>query len=276
LLLQWTHQSPRFFVELVDFRQLAAHGAIATFAAGDEGWGLLSFHSSEKLSKGGGCWQVCGDKCPLTQWTCILRAALLHRPQPIFHEGMTMRIDGSSVRAGMVVEYENKLWMVVNHEIRTPGNLRSFNQVEFKDIKTGTKKNLRLRPDEGVERVSLDQRDFQYLYREGDDLVFMDQENYEQITMKADFLGDRVAFMQDGMVVQVELHEGNPIGVKLPDTVILEIVEADPVVKGQTASSSYKPAKLENGIRVMVPPFITTGEKIVVNTNELTYVERAK
>jgi elongation factor P len=187
-----------------------------------------------------------------------------------------MRIDGSSVRAGMVVEYENKLWMVVNHEIRTPGNLRSFNQVEFKDIKTGTKKNLRLRPDEGVERVSLDQRDFQYLYREGDDLVFMDQENYEQITMKADFLGDRVAFMQDGMVVQVELHEGNPIGVKLPDTVILEIVEADPVVKGQTASSSYKPAKLENGIRVMVPPFITTGEKIVVNTNELTYVERAK
>lgn len=187
-----------------------------------------------------------------------------------------MRIDGSSVRAGMVVEYENKLWMVVNHEIRTPGNLRSFNQVEFKDIKTGTKKNLRLRPDEGVERVSLDQRDFQYLYREGDDLVFMDQENYEQIHMKADFLGDRVAFMQDGMVVQVELHEGNPIGVKLPDTVILEIVEADPVVKGQTASSSYKPAKLENGVRVMVPPFITTGEKIVVNTNELTYVERAK
>jgi elongation factor P len=187
-----------------------------------------------------------------------------------------MRIDGSSVRAGMVVDYENKLWVVTSHEIRTPGNLRSFNQVEFKEIKSGVKKNIRLRPDEGVTRVTLDQRDFQYLYREGDDLVFMDQENYEQITMKADFLGDRVAFMQDGMVVQVELHESNPIGVKLPDTVILEIVEADPVVKGQTASSSYKPAKLENGIRVMVPPFITTGEKIVVNTNELTYVERAK
>ena len=187
-----------------------------------------------------------------------------------------MRIDGSSVRAGMVVEYENKLWMVVNHEIRTPGNLRSFNQVEFKDIKSGNKKNIRLRPDEAIERVSLDQRKYQYLYREGDDLVFMDQENYEQLSMAADFLGERVAFLQDGMIVEVELHEGNPIGVKLPDSVILTIVEADPVVKGQTASSSYKPAILENGIRVMVPPFITSGEKIVVNTNELTYVERAK
>lgn len=187
-----------------------------------------------------------------------------------------MRIDGSSVRAGMVVEYEGKLWMVTSHEIRTPGNLRSFNQVEFKDIKSGNKKNIRLRPDEGIERVTLDQRDFQYLYREGDTLTFMDQENYEQITMEADFLGERVAFLQDGMVVQVEMHESNPLGVKFPDSVILEIVEADPVIKGQTASSSYKPAKLENGIRVMVPPFITTGEKIVVNTSELTYIERAK
>lgn len=187
-----------------------------------------------------------------------------------------MRIDGSSLRAGMVVEYEGKLWVVTSHEIRTPGNLRSFNQVEFKDIKSGVKKNTRLRPDEGIERVSLDQRNFQYLFREGDTLTFMDQENYEQITMEADFLGDRVAFLQDGMVVSVELHDGNPLGVKLPDQVILEIVEADPVVKGQTASSSYKPAKLENGVRVMVPPFIGTGDRIVVNTNELTYVERAK
>lgn len=187
-----------------------------------------------------------------------------------------MRIDGSSVRAGMVVDYEGKLWVVTSHEIRTPGNLRSFNQVEFKDIKNGTKKNLRLRPDEGVERVSLDQRDFQYLYREGDTLTFMDQENYEQITMSADFLGERVAFLQDGMVVKVELHESNPIGVQMPTQVILEIVEADPVVKGQTASSSYKPAKLENGVKVMVPPFIGTGDRIVVNTDELTYVERAK
>jgi elongation factor P len=187
-----------------------------------------------------------------------------------------MRIDGGAVRAGMVLEFESKLWVVTSHEIRTPGNLRSFNQVEMKDLKSGNKRGLRLRPDEGMERVTLDQRKFQYLFRDGDTLTFMDEENYEQITMQADFLGERVAFLQDGMVVQVELHEANPIGVKLPEQVTLEIVEADPVVKGQTASSSYKPAKLENGVRVMVPPFIGTGDKIVVNTTDLTYVERAK
>ncbi len=187
-----------------------------------------------------------------------------------------MRVDGGAVRAGMVLEFENKLWVVTSHEIRTPGNLRSFNQVEMKDLKSGNKRGLRLRPDEGMERVTLDQRKFQYLFRDGDTLTFMDEENYEQITMQADFLGERVAFLQDGMVVQVELHEANPIGVKLPEQVTLEIVEADPVVKGQTASSSYKPAKLENGVRVMVPPFIGTGDKIVVNTTDLTYVERAK
>ena len=187
-----------------------------------------------------------------------------------------MRVDGGAVRAGMVLEFENKLWMVTSHEIRTPGNLRSFNQVEMKDLKSGNKRGLRLRPDEGMERVTLDQRKFQYLFRDGDTLTFMDEENYEQITMQADYLGERVAFLQDGMVVQVELHEATPIGVKLPEQVTLEIVEADPVVKGQTASSSYKPAKLENGVRVMVPPFIGTGDRIVVNTTDLTYVERAK
>lgn len=187
-----------------------------------------------------------------------------------------MKISGSSVRTGMVVEYENKLWLVIKHEIRTPGNLRSFNQVEFRDLKSGTKTNLRLRADEMLERAHLDQRDFQFLYADGEHLVFMDNESYEQINLDAELLGDRRAFLQDGMTVKVELHEGRPIGVALPETVILEIVEADPVVKGQTASSSYKPAKLENGLRVMVPPFITTGEKIVVNTEELTYVERAK
>lgn len=187
-----------------------------------------------------------------------------------------MKIAGSAVRTGMVVEYEKKLWLVIKHEIRTPGNLRSFNQVEFRDLKSGTKTNLRLRADEMLERAHLDQRDFQFLYADGESLVFMDNESYEQSNIDAELLGDRRAFLQDGMTVKVELHEGKPIGVALPETVILEIVEADPVVKGQTASSSYKPAQLENGLRVMVPPFITTGEKIVVNTEELTYVERAK
>lgn len=187
-----------------------------------------------------------------------------------------MKVNGSAVRAGMVVEYQSKLWLVVKHEIRTPGNLRSFNQVEMKDIKSGTKTNTRLRADEMLERAHLDQKDFQYLYAEGDKLIFMDQTDYEQISIDKELLGDRAAFLQDGMSVSIEMHEGKPLGVALPTTVVLEIVEADPVIKGQTASSSYKPAKLENGLRVMVPPFITTGEKIVVNTEELAYVERAK
>lgn len=187
-----------------------------------------------------------------------------------------MKVNGSAVRAGMVVTYENKLWLVVKHEIRTPGNLRSFNQVEMKDIKNGTKTNTRLRADEMLERAFLDSKSYQYLYAEGENLIFMDQTDFEQIALPKELLGDRVAFLQDGMIVDVELHEGKALGVALPPTVILEIVEADPVVKGQTASSSYKPAKLENGLKVLVPPFITAGEKIVVNTEELTYVERAK
>ena len=187
-----------------------------------------------------------------------------------------MKINGSAVRSGMVVTYENKLWLVVKHEIRTPGNLRSFNQVELRDIKTGTKNNTRLRADEMLTREHLEQRDFQFLYPEGENLVFMDNETFDQIHIDSELLGDRRAFLQDGMTVKVELHEGKPLGVAFPDTVVLEITETEPVVKGQTASSSYKPATLENGLRVMVPPFITTGEKIVVSTEEISYVERAK
>lgn len=187
-----------------------------------------------------------------------------------------MKINGSAVRSGMVVTYENKLWLVVKHEIRTPGNLRSFNQVELRDIKTGTKNNTRLRADEMLTREHLEQRDFQFLFVDGEHLTFMDNENFEQINIDAELLGDRRAFLQDGMTVKVELHEGKPLGVAFPDTVILQIAETEPVVKGQTASSSYKPATMENGLRVMVPPFIGAGEKIVVSTEEISYVERAK
>lgn len=187
-----------------------------------------------------------------------------------------MKIGGSAVRAGMVVEYEQKLCLVVRHEIRTPGNLRSFNQVELKDVKSGTKKNVRLRADEMLERAHLDQKTYQYLFGDGEVLTFMDTTTYEQIELAADSLGDRLAFLQDGMQVSIELYDGTPLSVDLPEQVICTIAEADPVVKGQTASSSYKPATLDNGVRVMVPPFLGAGERIVVNTAELTYVERAK
>jgi elongation factor P len=127
-----------------------------------------------------------------------------------------------------------------------------------------------------VERVRLEQKDYQFLYTQGETLVFMDTDTYEQMEIPTDFVGERSAFLQDGMKVVVESHEGRPIGISLPDQVTLQIAEADPVVRGQTAASSYKPAILENGVRIMVPPFITAGERVVVDTNEIAYVRRAE
>ncbi|MFD1704247.1 elongation factor P [Methylopila henanensis] len=186
-----------------------------------------------------------------------------------------MKINGNQITPGMVLEHQGGLWAAVKTNAVKPGKGGAFNQVEMKNLIDGRKLNERFRADETVERVRLEQKDFQFLYAEGDDLVFMDTDTYEQITLATDFIGERAAFLQDGMTVTVEMHEERPIGVKLPDQVTLEIVEADPVVKGQTAASSYKPAKLENGLRVMVPPFIASGERIVVDTNEVTYLRRA-
>jgi len=187
-----------------------------------------------------------------------------------------MKIDGSAVRAGMVIEYENKLMLVVKHEIRTPGNLRAFNQVEMRDVKSGIKTNNRYSSGESVERVSLDQKQCNYLYEENGMLVFMDNSSYEQIQLEKTLLGDALPFLRDNMTVSVECHEDKALSVTLPEKVIMTIIEADPVVKGQTASSSYKPAVLENGVRTLVPPFIPAGERIWVNTSDGSYVERAK
>lgn len=187
-----------------------------------------------------------------------------------------MKIDGGAVRMGMVIEWQDKLWQVVKHEIRTPGNLRSFNQVELKDIRNGTKNNPRFASDEKIERVSLEQRSCNFLYEGDGELNFMDNESYEQFTLSKELIGPSSAFLQEGMTVNVEMYESTPISVALPPKVTMKIIEADPVVKGQTVSSSYKPAILENGVRVMVPPFIPAGETIVVDTNTLEYVERAK
>lgn len=187
-----------------------------------------------------------------------------------------MKIDGSSVRAGMVIEHKNRLWLVTRHQIVAPGNWRAFNQLELKDVKTGSKSNERMASDEKVERVSLDQKPYQYLYMEGEMLTLMDNETFEQISVHKDMVGEQMSFLKDGMTIMVESHEGEILHVSLPEKVEMQIVEADPVVKGQTASSSYKPAKLENGLRVLVPPFIESGERIIVNTLDLSYVERAK
>ena len=187
-----------------------------------------------------------------------------------------MKINGNEIKPGNVLLHNGDLYVAVKCHAVKPGKGGAFNQVEMKGIVNGTKLNERFRASETVERVRLEQKDYQYLYEQGDMLVFMDTEDYDQIELPQEFVGERSAFLQDGMMVTVESYEGKPLGISLPDQVTLEIVEADPVVKGQTASSSYKPAKLENGLKVMVPPFITAGEKVVVDTNEVTYIRRAE
>lgn len=187
-----------------------------------------------------------------------------------------MKIDGVSIRIGNVLQHKNRLWVVTKTQHTQPGKGGAYMQVEMKDIRDGTKLNERFRSAETVERVRLDQKDYQYLYDDGDLLHFMNNDDFEQITIKSELVGENVAFLQEGMMVTVESFDSDPIGVQLPSQVTCEIVEADPVVKGQTAASSYKPAVLDNGLRVMVPPFIESGTRIVVNTEDRTYVERAK
>ena len=166
--------------------------------------------------------------------------------------------------------------VVTNYEIMQPGKGASVIQVEMRDIRTGNKDNVRFRTQETVERIRLDQSDHQYLFNDGESYTFMNTESYEQVMVSKDVIGDAAVFLQDGMTVSIETHEGEPLGVQLPDQVTMEIVEAEPVVKGQTATTSYKPALLENGAKVMVPPFIDVGTKIIVRTEDSTYVERAK
>lgn len=187
-----------------------------------------------------------------------------------------MKINGNEIKPGNVIEHKGGLWIAVKTNAVKPGKGGAFNQVELKNLIEGTKLNERFRASETVEKIRLEQKDFQFLYGEGEMLVFMDLATYDQLELQKEFVGDRAAFLQDGMSVRVEMYEEKPIGIFLPDQVVLEITEADPVVKGQTVSSSYKPAVMENGIRVMVPPFIEAGERIVVDTNEITYIRRAE
>ena len=186
-----------------------------------------------------------------------------------------MKINGNEIRPGNVIEHQGGLWIAVKTQAVKPGKGPAYAQVELKNLINGSKLNERFRASETVEKVRLEQKDYQFLYTKGEMLVFMDSANYEQLEIQTDFIGERAAFLQDGMTVTVESYEDKPIGVSLPDQVTLAIAEADPVVKGQTASASYKPAMLENGVRIMVPPFITAGERVIVDTNESTYVRRA-
>ncbi|MEM9469254.1 MAG: elongation factor P [Pseudomonadota bacterium] len=187
-----------------------------------------------------------------------------------------MKVTAITLRKGNVIEHNGKLMMVANYEIMQPGKGASVIQVELRDIRSGNKDNVRFRTQETVERVRLDQTDYQYLFADGDELTFMNLETYEQVSVNKDIIGDPAVFLQDGMTVIIETFEGEPLGVQLPDTVTLEVTEAEPVIKGQTATTSYKPAVMENGARVMVPPHIDVGTRVVVRTEDASYVERAK
>ena len=187
-----------------------------------------------------------------------------------------MKIQANTIRPGNVIEYGDKQWRVIKTEILLPGKGNAFIQVEMRDLKSGNKTNERFRTAETVEKLMVEEKDATYLYAEDDKIMFMDSETYEQFSLEKDVIGDSAAFLQDGMVVTAEVIDGVVAGAKLPQHVTMEVIEADAVVKGQTASSSYKPALVENGVRVMVPPHIGTGTRIVVNTEDSSYVERAK
>jgi elongation factor P len=187
-----------------------------------------------------------------------------------------MKQQANLIRAGQVIEHDGRRWTVLKQQIITPGKGGAFIQVEMRDLKTGNKTNERWRTADTVERLQTDNKAYTYSYTDGDNMVLMDPETFDQTHVPLDILGDSAPFLQDNMVIDVDLVEGEPVGAHLPAQVTLEVVEADPVVKGQTAASSYKPAKLSNGVKTSVPPFIETGERIVVRTDDGSYVERAK
>jgi len=211
----------------------------------------------------------------------LFEPAELHpRPpqrQAIYKATLPMaKITGNEISPGALIEFDGGLWMVVKTQKVKPGKGGAYNQVELKHVIQGTKLNQRFRSDETVEEVTLEKKDFQFLYSAGDMLTFMDMENYEQIELAADFVGDQARFLQDGMKTLVQLYEGRPIGIKLPVQVSVTVTEADPVLRGGTAAPSYKSAVLENGMKIQVPPFIEAGERIVVATEDGSYVRRAE
>lgn len=187
-----------------------------------------------------------------------------------------MRVDANTLRAGHVIDHEGKLWVIIRSEIMIPGKGNAIVQIDMRDARTGTKTNVRFRTQELVEKVHIDENEMQYLFGDDDNFTFMDNETYEQVMVSKDVVGEKAKYLQENMVCTVRLHEGVPLTVDIPQHVTLEVVEADPYTKGQTASASYKPAKMSNGVRVLVPPFIEAGERLVINTNDDSYVERAK
>ena len=187
-----------------------------------------------------------------------------------------MKVIASSLRKGNVLDIDGKLYVVMNAESFHPGKGTPTTQVDMRRISDGVKTQQRYKTTEQVERAHVEDREHQFLYNDGEGFHFMNSENYDQITLQADLIGDQAAYLQPEMKVMLSVHEGNAVAIVLPQKVTLEIVETEPVTKGQTASSSYKPAMLSNGVRTNIPPFIGPGTRVVVMTEDGSYVERAK
>ncbi|MBP8930020.1 MAG: elongation factor P [Paracoccus sp.] len=185
------------------------------------------------------------------------------------------KINGNEIKPGFVLEHDGGLWAAVKVSHVKPGKGGAFAQVEMKNLRDGRKLNERFRSEDKVEQVRLDNKDQQFLYESDGKLIFMDSETFDQTELDADLLGDRRPFLQDGMMATIEYYGDEPLSVRIPQKVVCRIVETEPVVNGQTAAKSFKPAILDNGVRVMVPPFVGQDENIVVNTELFEYSERA-
>ena len=185
------------------------------------------------------------------------------------------KINGNEIRPGNVLEHDGGLWAAVKVDHVKPGKGGAFAQVEMRNLRNGSKLNERFRSADKVERVRLEQKDQQFLYESDGILVFMDTETYEQIELSSELLGERRPFLQDGMTIVVEFYDDEALNATLPQKVTCTVIETEPVVKGQTAANSFKPAILDNGVKVMVPPFVAQDEKVVINTEAMEYSERA-
>jgi elongation factor P len=187
-----------------------------------------------------------------------------------------VKVIASSLRKGNIVDIDGRLYVILSAENIHPGKGTPVTQLDMRRISDGVKVSERYRTTEQVERAYVEDREYQYLYQDSDGYHFMNAETYDQVAVSADIIGDQAVYLQEGMKVMLSVHEAAPVAIELPQRVVLEVVETEPTVKGQTASSSYKPALLSNGVRTMVPPHIATGTRIVVMTADGSYVERAK
>jgi elongation factor P len=187
-----------------------------------------------------------------------------------------MKILGNEIKPGMIIEHKNDLWSVLKAQHVKPGKGGAFNQVELKSVKKGTKLNERFRSSDTVQRAILDEKKFSFLYEDDNNCHFMDQTNFEQIQINKILIGEKSKLLKENMEVNLQFHEDEPLSIDLPSSVELKIETTDAAIKGQTASSSYKPATLENGLKIMVPPFINPDDKIILDTRTLEYVKKVK